>query len=92
MNGFGSALAEYFTKRIATIVATFGLEVCVVALCVVLGLWIYDGNQPKKVNNTKQEVDSLAINGDTTRNLYILEDTSTGMVWIGVPGINRIKK
>jgi len=88
MNGFGSALAEYFTKRIATIVATFGI----LALCVVLGLWLYDGNQPKKINNPKQEVDSLAINGDTTRNLYIVEDTSTGMVWIGVPGINRIKK
>jgi hypothetical protein len=30
--------------------------------------------------------------GDTTKRLYVIEDTTSGMVWIGVPGINQIGK
>lgn len=34
----------------------------------------------------------IVINGDTTRSVYVLEDSTTGMVWIGIPGVNRIRK
>lgn len=88
MNGFGTSLAEYFTKKIAIIVATFGI----VALCSVLGFWLYTNNEQKKIIDINQDVDSVIVNGDTTKKLYVLEDTLTGMVWIGIPGVNRLKK
>jgi hypothetical protein len=34
----------------------------------------------------------FVISGDTTKRIYVLEDSITGMTWIGVPGKNVIKK
>lgn len=85
MNRFGSALAEHYSKKII-------IAVAMVALVLAFGHWFYSNNEPERVTNISQDVDSVTINGDTTSNLYILEDTSTGMVWIGIPGINRINK
>jgi hypothetical protein len=32
------------------------------------------------------------IKGDTSKRLYVVEDTTSGVVWIGIPGINQIGK
>ncbi len=34
---------------------------------------------------------TMVINGDTTRRIYLLQDSTNGMVWVGLPGVNVLK-
>jgi len=34
----------------------------------------------------------IIINGDTTKKIYVLQDSLSGIVWVGIPGKNGLKK
>ncbi len=51
----------------------------------------YSKNSAAVENNKQDTVSTIEIEGSKS-SLYVLEDTSTGMIWIGIPGINRVNK
>jgi len=44
-----------------------------------------------RIHVSTEHSTTMVINGDTTRRIYLLQDSTNGMVWIGLPGINAIK-
>ena len=37
-------------------------------------------------------VNEITINGDTTNRLYVVRDSTNGIVWVGFSGVDVIKK
>lgn len=56
-----------------------------------LGLFLLSGNNTENNEQREASASQIFIKGDTSRGVFVLEDTATGMVWIGIPGVNRIK-
>lgn len=50
----------------------------------------YQKNKSNDPDANQDIISTVEIEGSKS-NLYIVEDTATGMVWIGIPGINKTK-
>ena len=51
-----------------------------------------ESNQTEhKMRVSTEHATTILIKGDTTRRIYLLQDSTNGMVWVGLPGVNAIK-
>lgn len=63
----------------------------------ILGLvmigYVFGSDQKEKPVNVRIEPTSkMVLNGDTTRTIYVLQDSTSGIVWIGIPGVGMSKR
>ena len=49
-------------------------------------------SKPQKIEISTGYETHIVINGDTTKKVYILQDSLSGIVWVGIPGKNGLKK
>lgn len=49
-------------------------------------------SKPQKIEISTGYETQLVINGDTAKKIYILQDSLSGIVWVGIPGKNGLKK
>jgi hypothetical protein len=55
-------------------------------------LFTEEPNQTEhRISVSTEYATTMVINGDTTRRIYLLQDSTSGMVWVGLPGVNVIK-
>ncbi len=45
----------------------------------------------KELEQVRNTASTIKIEGSRS-NIYVLEDTLTGMVWIGIPGVNKLSE
>lgn len=77
--------------NLLTVLTYIAIEIAIVSsLIFVYHLMFSNSIKSSKFIESKDE-SSVIIDGDTTKRLYFIKDTSTGMVWIGIPGINQTK-
>jgi hypothetical protein len=55
-------------------------------------LFTEEPNQTEhRIRVSTEYATTMVINGDTTRRIYLLQDSTNGMVWVGLPGVNVLK-
>lgn len=69
--------------------------ICVLGVVTMLGTLLF--NDP--INKRSQSIEiftgygnEIIINGDTTKRIYVLQDSLSGIVWVGIPGKNVLKR
>jgi len=48
--------------------------------------------EPVSISLPNNSINEISFEGDTTRRLYIVEDSLSGIVWVGIAGKNIINK
>lgn len=69
--------------------------ICVLGVVAMLTSLLFNGSSersPQKIEISTGYETQIIINGDTTKRIYVLEDSFSGIVWVGIPGKNVLKK
>lgn len=78
-------------KTFLTVLAYAAIDIAVIISLIFAYHVTFSRNSKNSTVIESRDDSSVIINGDTTKRVYFLNDTSTGMVWIGIPGVNQTK-
>ena len=70
---------------------TISLLISSIVFCYAFYIEYNKNRELSAIIKETERISTIEIEGSKS-NIYVVEDTSMGMVWIGVPGINLINR
>lgn len=77
--------------NLLTVLTYIAIEIAVVSSLIFVYHLMFSNPTRNSTFIESKDESSVIIDGDTTKRVYFINDTSTGMVWVGIPGINQTK-
>lgn len=81
----------YYLPIKAVLLTAVGVAGIIIMGCTLFLDYAHE-SKPQKIEISTGYDSQLVINGDTAKKIYILQDSLSGIVWVGIPGKNGLKK
>lgn len=90
-NLFGKLRSYITSGNIHTALAVFGISFLLFSLGATFLGMLETKIELSEALTVSHNISSVSVRGDTLQRIYVVQDSSTGMVWVGIPGVNQIK-